>query len=215
MALYPNGSYMSRSPGRHFGGATAAVGGSGAGFSGGLRNRADRMNRFLGSTASLLDSVPTGYGIDAFVPARRAGGMAASYKASLAIEPTGSAVAGLPGTGTADFSINFAAATGGLISSGTGSATLNIATTATILATRSGSGSATIAITTNTPLLGALGWVSATGAFSVTATMQSYARGYMTGSTVDTSSIVNANIVSVNGYSVTGNGQPGTEWGPA
>lgn len=151
----------------------------------------------------------------AWLMPRKAGGLSSRYSAGLTVSPSANGAMGLPGDGTADFTIDFATATGGLISSGTGTASFAITPTATILATRSGDGSASFAITTNTPLLGALGWVTAEGAFSVTTTMQSYARGYMTGSTVDTSTIVNANIVSVNGYSVTGNGQTGSEWGPS
>lgn len=80
MALYPNGSYMSRSPGRHFGGVATAVNGVGVGFSVRLKNRSDRLNRFVGSTASKLDSVPSGYGVAAYIPARVAGGMSSFNK---------------------------------------------------------------------------------------------------------------------------------------
>lgn len=78
MALYPNGQHMSRVAGRHFGGATAAVGGSGAGFDTVLRTqRGDRLNRFVGEEYSPTASTPDGYGMQAMVPPITAGSMAA------------------------------------------------------------------------------------------------------------------------------------------
>lgn len=78
MALYPNGRHMSRVAGRHFGGATAAVGGAGAGFNTVLRTqRGDRLNRFVGEEYSPTASTPDGYGMQAMVPPITAGSMAA------------------------------------------------------------------------------------------------------------------------------------------
>lgn len=39
--------------------------------------------------------------------------------------------------------------------------------------------------------------------------------GNSAGLVVPTGGVVDANIIKVNGYDVTGDGQPGTEWGPA
>lgn len=78
MALYPNGRHMSRVAGRHFGGATAAVGGAGAGFDTVLRTqRGARLNRFVGEEYSPTASTPDGYGMQAMVPPITAGSMAA------------------------------------------------------------------------------------------------------------------------------------------
>lgn len=78
MALYPNGRHMSRVAGRHFGGATAAVGGSGAGFDTVLCNqRGNRFNRFVGEEYASTASTPDGYGMQAVVPPLTAGSMAA------------------------------------------------------------------------------------------------------------------------------------------
>lgn len=158
---------------------------------------------------------------------RVSGGMSSRNFANIAITPTASGALGLPAGGTVSFTIDFAPAAGGLISSGDGTASFAITTTATVLATRSGDGSATMSFTTNTPLLGALGWVTATGAFSVSATLASYARGYMTGSTVDNTTLTAAaliaamnadppkvNIAKVNNVVVVGTGAVGDEWGP-
>jgi hypothetical protein len=198
--------------------ATTALDGCNASTIPASRNlTAMRRNMLQGDAGySSKASVPDGNRNPvAWVMPSKAGGLSSRNSAGLTVSPSANGAMGLPGTGTVSFSIDFDPATGGLISSGTGAASFEVTGTATVLATRSGDGSASMSITTNTPLLGALGWVTAEGAFSVTSTMQSYARGFMTGSTVDTSTIVNANIVSVNGYSVTGNGQTGTEWGPA
>lgn len=39
--------------------------------------------------------------------------------------------------------------------------------------------------------------------------------GNSAGLVVPTGGVVDANVIKVNGYDVTGDGQPGTEWGPA
>lgn len=209
MALLGNRSVLLKSPGRFFGGSTVSDNRSNFGTQGSTRGR------YFGGFPQ-TNATPQGYRPPySWIIAIKNGEMSSTNQAVMSVSPSANGAMGLPGTATAAFTIDFATATGGLISSGTGTASFAITSTATVLATRSGDGSASFAINTNTPLLGALGWVTATGAFSVSATMQSYARGYMSGSTVDTSTVVNANIVSVNGYSVTGNGQTGSEWGPA
>jgi hypothetical protein len=152
--------------------------------------------------------------------------MASRNDSVFSLSPVASGALGLPGTGSADFTLDFANATGGLISSGTGTASMTFTLNGTILATRSGDGTAAFSINTSTPLLGALGWVTATGAFSVTGTLGSYARGFMAGSTdgggvLSEASIIAAmnanppkvNVAKVNDVVVTGDGQPGTEWG--
>lgn len=207
MALIGNRSVLHKSPTRFLAGTLAS----------GDRNNFNKPGMLRGSQAAYgrLAAIPNGYGSTSWMMPVKAGAISSANAAVMTVSQSANGAMGLPGDGTADFIIDFSTATGGLISSGDGTASFAITSTATVLATRSGDGSATMSFTTNTPLLGALGWVTATGAFSVSTTMQTYARGYMTGSTIDTSTIVNANIVSVNGYSVTGNGQTGSEWGPS
>jgi hypothetical protein len=177
---------------------------------------APMRNMFAG--AGITDSkasVPSGVRHPvAWVMARKNGGMSSRNNASFTLGGTGAGALGVPIDGTGGFNITFADAAGQLISSGTGSASMTFAATGNVLATLSTTGSASMTFGTNTPLLGALGWVTATGAFSVNGTMTSYGKGFMVGSTADTGSVINANIVSVNGYAVTGNGQTGSEWGP-
>lgn len=156
-----------------------------------------------------------------------AGGMSSRNFANLAITPTASGAMGLPGSATASFAIDFAPADGQLITSGSGTASFAVSAEANALATLNGDGSASMAFTTNTPLLGAIGWVTATGAFSVSTTMTAYAKGFMVGSTIDNTTLTAAaliaamnadppkvNIAKVNDVVVTGTGAVGDEWGP-
>ena len=160
-----------------------------------------------------------------------AGGMSSRNFAGLSVTTTASGALGLPAEGSASFTIDFAPATGGLIVSGSGTASFAITTTAEVRAALSGSGSASFTISTNTPQLGALGWASGSGAFSVSATLQSYAVGYMQGSTVDNTTLTADAIVaalraaSINdplwvdvrkvfGTQVQGSGTAVDPWGP-
>ena len=181
-------------------------------------HQAARMrNQFAG--AGITDSkasIPNGVRPPvAWVMARKNGGMSSQYEAGFTLGGSGAGALGVPIVGTGGFSIDFANAAGQLISSGTGTAAISFTATGNVLAILAASGSASMSLTTNTPLLGALASVTGNGTMTITGTLTPYARGFMLGSTEDTSTIVNANIVSVNGYSVTGNGQTGTEWGPA
>ena len=179
MALYPNSRYMSRSPGRHFGVAP--------GLDVYLRNRGDARDRFVSDVYSkVLGAVPTGYGSGAWVMAITAGGI--SGQSGVAIASTGSGVLGLPGTGGASITLTFADASGQLISSGSGAAALSIAlNNALLTASLNGSGTATLTITPNAPVLGAKADLTASASLQITGTLQPYAVGQMTGSTVDTS----------------------------
>jgi hypothetical protein len=84
-----------------------------------------------------------------------------------------------------------------------------------LTASLNGDGTASFTLDANTPLLGALAGGEGSTSLSFAGTLTPYAIGNMVGTTEVTSDVVNANIVSVNGYSVTGDGQSGTEWGPA
>lgn len=144
------------------------------------------------------------------------GDLSARQSGDFSITGTGAGGLGLPGVGTAAFVISIANAAGELISSGAGTASFTIDTLPLLLtASLAGVGSTTFTLATNSPLLGAEANVIGDTTFAITGALTPYATGNMVGSTEDTSTTVNANIVSVNGYAVTGNGQSGTEWGPA
>lgn len=144
MAVYPNARLMSCVAGRHFGGATAAVGGSGAGFDTVLRTqRGDRLGRFNGEEVIANASTPDGYGMQAWVGPRLAGGMAALGRiasatgsgnllqggpmeggASLAFTPDDASLSMIVSmSGTASFTVSISAAALSMISamSGAGS----------------------------------------------------------------------------------------------
>jgi hypothetical protein len=181
-------------------------------------HRAARMrNQFAGGGGYLgIASLPNGARHPlAWVMAQKGGGMASRNVTELAITGSGVAYGGITTTGSTTIQISFANAAGELISSGSGSASMSFNfANALLTASLNGTGSASFTLLTNTPLLGAKADGLGSATFAITGTLTPYARGFMVGSTVDTSTVVNANIVSVNGFAVTGNGQTGTEWGP-
>lgn len=69
MALYPNGRYLTSSPGRHFGPS--------AGLDVYARARGDRLNRFASESYTKTASTPDGYGMHATCPPLTAGSMTA------------------------------------------------------------------------------------------------------------------------------------------
>ena len=163
-----------------------------------------------------LSAIPNGHlSPSAWVLPITGGGLSSYNMARVTIDASGSGAMGVPIDGSTSFSIVFADAAGELISSGSGTASFTFGATGDIQAVLNAIGSASFTITTNTPELLALGWIQGTADMAYSATLTAYAVGNMVGSTEDTSTTVNANIVSVNGYAVTGNGQSGTEWGPA
>lgn len=208
--LYPNGQRIFTAPQTRRSGVLVTTGAMAYGGIGGAR-----FNRFVSETYSkVVGAVPSGYGARAYIMSPQAGGLTAF--AGLTVTPTASGVLGLPTSGSTSITFTVADATGQLIASGNGSAAFSITALPLLLtASLNGIGSTSFTLATNTPLLGAKAGAVGTTSFAITGTLTPYAIGSMSGSTVDTSSIVNANIVSVNGYSITGNGKPGTEWGPA
>ena len=146
----------------------------------------------------------------------KAGSLASHIDASLSFSGSAFGLRGITANAPASITFTVADAAGQLISSGAGSAAMTF-TVADLLLTASlnGAGTASFTLDTNTPLLGALAGGEGSASLSFTGTLTPYALGIMVGTTEVASDVVNANIVAVNGYSVTGNGQSGTEWGPA
>ena len=127
---------------------------------------------------------------------------------------TATGVHGMPGEGSASFSITVPDVSGQLITSGEGSASFSITTNTPLLtASVNGEGSASFSITTNTPVLGAEASLEASASFSFTAgadilplddtsplrtasasfaftgSLTSYALGHMEGSTIVASEV--------------------------
>ncbi|MCK6431859.1 MAG: hypothetical protein L6Q68_02340 [Aquabacterium sp.] len=160
---------MSRSPGRHFGGATAGVGGAGAGYAVLWRGRGDRLNRFLGTTHSKAASTPDGYGMAALVPPITAGSMGGVGRIALAA--AGNLLSGGPMTGGGTVAITSSSSLS-LIASLGGSGNLSITPSGSLsmVAAISGSGnmslSAAAGLSLLTTMSGSAAW-SLTGAGDV------------------------------------------------
>ena len=151
----------------------------------------------------------------AWVLAKTAGGLSSRNVTGLSVDSSGLAYGGITTTGEITISFTVVNAAGELISSGGGTAamTFNFAN-ALLTASLGGIGSASFALSTNAPQLGAEASGDGASSFAFTGSLTPYAIGSMVGTTDVATDVVNANIVSVNGYLVTGNGQSGTEWGP-
>ena len=183
-----------------------------------LRSNFAKHGMVRNSYEALDDTAAIPYGHlsgSAWVLPKIAGGMSSRNVTGLTLSPTGLAYGGITTTGDASINIDFANAAGELISSGNGSASMSFNfANALLTASLGGIGSASFTISTNAPLLGAEASGNGTASFVISGTLTPYAIGNMVGTTDVDTGIVNANIVSVNGYAVTGNGQSGTEWGP-
>ena len=124
---------MSKVAGRHFGGVTAAVGGSGAGFDTVQRNlRGNRLGRFAGEEHLPNASAPDGYGLQALVPPITAGSMAALVRA-VEVTGAGSLLQGGPMEGAGSITLTPADAPLALIVGLAGSATMAFSPAAAVL----------------------------------------------------------------------------------
>lgn len=201
-----------------------------------------------------LAALPFGYTKGWLLP-RKAGAMTSRYEARIEVDVAATAVGGITTTGASSLTFTVADAAGGLIASGSGAASLVFTVAdALLIASLGGSGTAEITLSTNTPLLGAIASLTADGAFTITAgnsqvlpldtssplrtgtasfaitgTLQPYAIGHMSGSTVDNSvltvdaiaagilaaalsSPIASDVKRMNSYTVTGTGQDGDAW---
>lgn len=147
MSVYPNGRHMSKVAGRHFGGLTAAVGGSGAGFDTVQRTlRGNRLGRFAGEEHLPTASTPDGYGMQALVPPITAGSMSALVR-GIEITGSGNLLQGGPMEGTGSISLTAADAALSMIVSmaGTGSISLTpLPAVLSMVVGMEGSGSVTL-----------------------------------------------------------------------
>jgi hypothetical protein len=208
--IYPNGQRVLAASPRAVSGALAQSGALGYG---GIRGA--RFNHFVSETYNkITGAVPSGYGQRAFVMPIDAGGLVGFTGLTFAQSATGGL--GLPGTGVAEMTFTVSDADGQLISSGSGTAEFAISCADLLLtASLGGEGTASFEITAANALLGAEANLTGETTFTFTGGLTPYAIGNMVGTTDVATSVVNANIVSVNGYTVTGNGQIGSEWGPS
>ena len=136
-----------------------------------------------GITASLA-SVPNGNRPQsAWIMARVSGGMSSRNVARLTVTANGGGAMGVNGEGAS--LLSFAAdATAELIASAIGSATFTVTASGSALATLNAVGSATFTLTTS-GTMGALAWGEGAAGLTVSATLTSYAKGFMVGSTAN------------------------------
>jgi len=226
MALIGNGSVLHKSPGRFLNGY-GTTGGGIASMRCGLNKHGMQRNAYQSFYAK--SATPDGHlSPSAWVLPKTAGGMSSRNVTALSLAPTASMVGGVTTTGTSTLTFTVSDAAGQLISSGSGAASLAFTfANALLTASLNGIGEASFTLSTNTPPLGAEASGTGAASFTITGALVPYAIGSMSGSTVDTATLTTAailaamnasppgvNIKLVNGVAVTGDGQPGTEWGP-
>jgi len=139
-------------------------------------------NIFMGQAGvDYKSSIPAGARPPAsWILAQKNGGMSSRNSGKITSEASGSAVMGLPATSSATITLDVPDATGGLIVSGSGTASLSISMTGLILSIASASGSASVSITP-TALIGAKAGISGQSTLTVSAASEITAVGYMSG----------------------------------
>lgn len=226
MALIGNGSVLHKSPGRFLNGY-GTTGGGIASMRTGFNKHG--MQRSAYQSFHAKSATPDGHlSPSAWVLPKTAGGMSSRNVTALILAPTASIVGGVTTTGTSTLTFTVSDAAGQLISTGSGAASLAFTfANALLTASLNGIGEASFTLSTNTPTLGAEASAAGAASFTITGALVPYAIGAMSGSTVDTATLTTAailaamnasppgvNIKLVNDVAVTGDGQPGTEWGP-
>ena len=210
--LVGNYNIYNANAGRLFGG-TAAAGGTmpqtRANF---MKPGAWRGIAFPGnSTAALpLAGVPNGYsGRGYFIPITD-GMISASETAEIGFTTAGAMNAGVTADAVTSFGFD-TVATGGLITSGEGTATFGLSTNAPLLtASLAAEGTATFGFSTNTPTLGALAGATGEATFGLSGTLTSYAIGIMEGSTADSGVTVDNVVAGVWGALASENNTTGS-----
>lgn len=178
MALLRNGSALNQYPLRQLGGGVAAD------IS--MANRSDRRNIYSGITDN-KSGIPNGHGSpSAWLLPLKPGGMSSVNYTFATVSAAAAGTMGAPVAASALLSL-LADATGGLITSGEGVASLSILLADALLtASLSGDGAAFMLLS-GSALLGAQANITATAQAAMTAALQAYAVGHMAGDTVDDS----------------------------
>jgi len=142
-----------------------------------------------------LASVPNGNRpSQAWIMARVSGGMSSRNSANLTVTAGGSGAMGVNIDGTADMTFS-AEGTAQLIASASGSATFAVTASGSVLAVLNAAGSASFALTTFATI-GAKAWGEGAAIMTVTATMTSYAKGNMIGSTIGGGAVTNESVAA-------------------
>lgn len=174
--LHGNRNVFHKSPGRWLAGT--ALSGDRNAFSKHGMLRSAAFDRKAGRPRGYLAPV-------AWVLPQVGGSMTSFLEARISYTAAAVGVMGLPGTGSASYSITTNAPAGGLIVSGTGAASYSITTNSPLLkAVVNGTGTASYAITTNAPTLGAIASLVGTASWTFTAAGTLRGIGHMTGSSI-------------------------------
>lgn len=186
--LLGNYSVLNKGPGRAFGGSTTSA--EVTVPSNWQKSGAGRNSLYVSQTtaALVLYAIPSGnYAGKTWMLPQKSGEMSSRNDTVMTFTAAASGLRGVTTTGTATMSFPVADMTGGLITSGGGSAAFSITGTGQLLASLSAVGSASMTISTNTPTLGALAGLVGSASWAITGTLAPYAIGSMSGSTVDNS----------------------------
>lgn len=230
--LLGNYSVLNRNPLRYLAGSTATPEvNHQSNFN---RGGAKKNRQYVGQTtaANKQFSLPYGYyPVYTWQLPQVGGDLAARRSSDFGIDGAATGGLGMPGDGTADFSITTNNPDGQLVATvaaGDAPASFGISTNAPLLtASISATASAAFGIDTNAPTLGAEANLTAESEFGMDGTLTAYAIGIMEGTTADQgvtvdnivtaleAAVLPVNIVKVNDYAVTGDGQTGSTWGPA
>lgn len=219
--LIGNYSVLNKGPGRAFGGSTTSV--EVTAPSNWQKSGSARNSLYVsGAVAALaLYAIPSGnYAGKTWMLPQKSGEMSSRNDTVMAFSATGAGLGGVTSVGSAQLTFTVADATGGLITSGAGSASFAINGDGQLLSSLSAAGTTSFALTTNMPLLGAItdgsGVASfgfsaaatrlpaddappsraASAAMSFSATMTPYALGIMSGSTVDGAALTSDSVAA-------------------
>jgi hypothetical protein len=228
--LIGNGTYLNLNAGRLRGGGAAPISQGNYQKVGAWRGVALPD----GGTAALeLIGYPTGYSGEGWFMPITGGELTSLYNTDFSFTPTGPILDGRALETSVGDPTTFGfttEATGALIATvgaGDAPATFGLATnTPDLTASLGGDGTADFGIATGTSTLIADGLAVGTGTFGFTTDWVGYATGAMSGTTADSgvtidgivqaleAAVLPVDVVKVNSYTVQGDGQSGSEWGP-
>ena len=194
MGLLQNG-YRHNLTGKLFGGTSLDGANPSVHVYRGHRTAANRNILAGEAITDRLASVPSGNRpSQAWIMARTSGGMSSRNVAGLSIGAFGAGAMGVNIDGSADITFT-ADATAQLIASAIGSATFTVTASGSALATLNAVGTASFTLTTS-GTMGALAWGVGAAGITVNATLTSYAKGFMQGSTIGGGAITNESVAA-------------------
>ena len=185
--LIGNGALVFRQPLRQIGGGAA---GDIAAWL-----RAERVNRMAGGFDQVNGGTPNGtLAPIAWVLPLKPGAMAGRYTAAISVSASAAAVGGVNGEASASMSIS-AAGAGALVAFGVGSSSFGITAVGDAAGVLQGSGSATLTVSA-AGAIGAEANLTGSASFGFSGSLTPYAIGWLSGSTIDGSTLTAAAIAA-------------------